>query len=846
MDQPTPESAQSARADGGLAVIDTESSSVRGDGARQRMAVLEQWFERICDSSRASRVEDAPPWAHEELRALLAARDEGERQLEAPRWVVAPADVDSLSGAPTSLPPGSRVGRFTVIHELGRGGMGVVFLARQDQPQRDVALKVLAAPLPTAEAVARFMREAEALARLRHEGIAAVYDAGVFAGPFGESPYIAMEMVEGGTLAEVIASTPDGVAGIPSERLRRLHLLAKVCDAVAHAHQCGVLHRDLKPGNVLVDRAGMPRVLDFGVARLIDDSGRMATGAGLNSLRGDLAGTLAYMSPEQLLRGEGDTRSDVYALGLMCIEVMCGSAALGSRPSSIEAAIRCAQTGRASPAMPGGDLGAVLSKAIAAEPDDRYSSARELAEDLRCLAGGLPVRARPATLTYVLSRWIRRHPGRAGALAMAALAALSLVATTVVTGVIAQREGRRATEASQLAQERLTQQRKFVTQTLVRTSSTLLSIPGGYKLQEPLLNDAITSLEGLAESGRDDPGLLADLSRAVARLAHALGGLGTPNSGNPVRARELMTRSLTMAQRAVELNPESDETLAALEDAHWGLASLPGEPADRTAHRRLCADVARQRYDRSGPNFSPFLKSNLAYRLMAASTTVQEAKAAESHYAELVAMAPANWEYRCAHGTACKVLAEMIESGLGLEPVATAEARAQNGAIAAEAERAHALLRECLRERPENYSCARHLADTILLLARTCVRAGDRAAAAAHGESCLNLIEKYPIDMHNTLHVRDRFRLAVLLTRTLDGGERWREQRNGELSTEEKGLMSVATRAVALLPEDALLAVAGFTVEERGIPEQLKAALAQWSAAKESSGAPRRNPDLPR
>src|SRR5262249_3292543 len=202
------------------------------------------------------------------------------------------------------------IGRYRVVRVLGEGGMGTVYEAEQDNPRRTVALKVVRAGLASDSLLKRFDREAQILGRLHHPGIAQVYDAGVAA---GGQPYFAMELI----------------AGVPLDRCAREHaldargrldLVARVGDAVQHAHKRGVIHRDLKPGNILVDSSGQPRVLDFGVARAADLG---LTAGGGRTEAGQLIGTLRYMSPEQ---AAGDPtaigpRGRVYALGVILYEL---------------------------------------------------------------------------------------------------------------------------------------------------------------------------------------------------------------------------------------------------------------------------------------------------------------------------------------------------------------------------------------------------------------------------------------------------------------------------------------------------------------------------------------------
>jgi serine/threonine protein kinase len=213
--------------------------------------------------------------------------------------------------------------------------MGVVYCARQDHPDRVVALKVIRPGMATTVFRRRFANEIGTLARLRHPGIAQIHDAGTVAAEHGEQLYIAMKYVEGEVLTRYAEARKLGLRA-------RLGLLAKVCDAVEHAHQRGVIHRDLKPPNILVedgDEGPRPRILDFGVARLTTVDAPVAT-MSLNG--GQLLGTLGYMSPEQVEADprELDTRSDIYAIGVMGYELLCGWLPIDVSGRTVFAAVR--------------------------------------------------------------------------------------------------------------------------------------------------------------------------------------------------------------------------------------------------------------------------------------------------------------------------------------------------------------------------------------------------------------------------------------------------------------------------------------------------------------------------
>ncbi len=312
-----------------------------------------------------------------------------------------------------------RVGPYRVISELGAGAMGVVYLAEQRQPRRRVALKVIRPEMMTPERERRFDLEAQALARLRHPGIATIYEAGRADLHGRPHPFFAMELVQGLPL--------DTHAGRLSQR-ERVVLMASVCDAVDHAHTRGILHRDLKPANILVDEEGHARVLDFGVARSITEHpqpGPDEPGA----RRSELVGTVPYMSPEQLAADpDVDGRTDVYALGVMLCEVLTGKRPHDVGGMTVDDALAVVRT---PPAIDteqlGPELAAIVLRAVAPDREHRYGSPGDLALELRRFLAHEPVLALGGGRTYRLRKLVQRHPVPS---ALAGLAALALLAGT--------------------------------------------------------------------------------------------------------------------------------------------------------------------------------------------------------------------------------------------------------------------------------------------------------------------------------------------------------------------------------------------------------------------------------
>ena len=298
------------------------------------------------------------------------------------------------------------IGPYRVLREIGRGGMGIVYECEQASPRRRVAVKVVDSLRNISVLEARLKAEAQIQGRLQHPGIAQIYDAGIAQIGTTSRPYIVMELIEG---------TPmQAYAGDPKRSARdQLELIAHIADAMANAHSRGVIHRDLKPDNVLVLPEGQPKILDFGIARLVDDVTIAMT---TMTQDGQILGTLAYMAPEQLSGKSANVgpAADVYALGAMAYELIAGHPPIQLTDMSLSAAFRAIEIEepigiRRLNKSIDADIETIIGKCLCREPERRYANAGELADDIRRYLCNRPILARAPTRRYRAGKFVRRN-----------------------------------------------------------------------------------------------------------------------------------------------------------------------------------------------------------------------------------------------------------------------------------------------------------------------------------------------------------------------------------------------------------------------------------------------------
>ncbi len=482
-----------------------------------RFARLKEEFQALLGASSGRRAEALARLAAEdaqlaaELAAWLAAEE-----ADAAAWLERPAvlglETEEETGGATALP--ERVGPWRLVEEIGRGGMGRVFLGRRDDGafEQTVAIKLVRAELASDLLRRRFLAERRILAGLVHPHIAHLIDGG--ATPDGV-PYLVLEHVAGEPIDRYCERQALSVEA-------RLRLFLVVCGAVDFAHRKLVLHRDIKPGNVLVDETGAPKLLDFGIAKLLEassaeEAGEDWTVGGMRPLTPDWA------SPEQLRGDPLTTASDVYSLGLLLQHLLLSSPGIDRRTLR-------------------GDLQRIVARALAPEVDRRYGTVGELAADLDRYLSGQPVSAHPPSLRYRLGKLIRRHRA---AFAGAAVATVGLLVGTAVS----LRQAHLAEVQRLRAERRLADVRRLANVVLFDLHGALENVPGAMPARRLLVDTALRYLDDLAAEAGDEPALLEELSVAYERVAEIQGMPGWPSEGRTGDALASFRRSLALVRR---------------------------------------------------------------------------------------------------------------------------------------------------------------------------------------------------------------------------------------------------------------------------------------------------------
>jgi len=486
--------------------------------------------------------------------------------------------LSEVSGAVAPSHTRRFVPGYTLLERLGEGGMGVVWKARQDGLNRLVAVKCLRSPgTASSEALARFRREAESVARLRHAHIVQIYEIGEHEG----EPYLVLEYVGGGSLAQKLADgplPPDLAAGLVETLARAMH----------HAHEQGIVHRDLKPSNILLDENGSPKISDFGLAKQFDQDGA-------HTQTGAILGTPSYMSPEQASAGETPAlwnagvspaigpAADIYALGAILYETLTGRPPFrGSTLLDTLAQVREREPvppRQFQPSVPR-DLQTVCLKCLHKDPRRRYGSALELAEDLRRSRAGEPIRARPIGRLERFLKWVRRKPYQAMLIFVALLSPLAIMIGLMWHNRQLQEQIRRAEAAEETESKNYRTARQTIRRMLERLDKWKPSnVPEVSKFTEGILQEGLAYVETvLASSEQPSPEVRGD----AAELLHTIGMLQI-YFGRPDEARANLTRAAQLYEQLVAEQPDNYGHNRGRLACYRGLAAVTGDDEKQLA-----------------------------------------------------------------------------------------------------------------------------------------------------------------------------------------------------------------------------------------------------------------------
>lgn len=515
---------------------------------------------RRCDGDEALR---------DEVLSLLAHDAEEDAYLDARPG--AGGVREALAGLDAELPAGARLGPWIVRSAIASGGMGTVYRAeRADQSfRKTVAVKLIRGGLDSDELLARFENERRVLAELDHPGIARLLDAGTAE---GGRPYFVMEYVRGRAIDVHAREERLG-------RRARIELFLAVCDAVHAAHQALVVHRDLKPDNVIVTPEGVPKLIDFGIAKVLDRGERLAGDA--RTLGPSRVMTPAYASPEQIRGERVSTASDVYSLGVLLYELLTGRRPIDFDDVRVGELERAAHERTPEPSGLPRDLDTIVGKALHKAPERRYASAAQLAEDLRRHLGGQPVLARPDTWSYRMTSFVRRNRTLVGA--------LGAVLVSLAAGLgasLAQRD--RAIAATALSERRLGDARELASELLFGLDPLLAKVDGSIPAREFAVSTGLRYLDSLAAQASDDPELRREIVLGYLKMGDVQGGPLEPNLGRGEEAGESYRRAFALAERAPA--PEPGLLAAALQRLGT-LALAAGRQEEALEHYRRALEL---------------------------------------------------------------------------------------------------------------------------------------------------------------------------------------------------------------------------------------------------------------
>jgi tRNA A-37 threonylcarbamoyl transferase component Bud32/tetratricopeptide (TPR) repeat protein len=489
-----------------------------------------------------ARVPDADLVA--EVQSLLEAHEQPGTFLDTEAQDFRAAAFAASSAARSRI--GERIGAYRIVGVLGAGGMGDVFEAVRDDDQyhAQVAIKLMRADMRSSLTEQRFRSERQILAGLDHRNIARLFDGGTTEAGI---PYVVMERVIGEPIDRYCRARDLAVRD-------RVQLFLQVCAAVSYAHQHLIVHRDLKPNNILVTADGSAKLLDFGIAKLLEADADTAVEANetATTMR---AMTLEYASPEQVSGEPVTTVSDVYSLGVVLYRLLTGHSPYGARTNDAQRVAEILSD--TTPTRPSqlqrrldGDLDNILLMALRKEPQRRYGSVEQLANDLRNYLAGMPVAARGTALRYRAEKFIRRRKGEIAAGFLVTCALLGALFFSV-------REARIAEQQRQVAQQHFDSVRKLANTLLFELHDEIEQVPGSTKTREMLVKTSLEYLDTLYRGAGTDRALQEELAVAYKKVGDIQGDEVAANTGEYKAAAQSYGRSIALLEPIVAAEPDN-------------------------------------------------------------------------------------------------------------------------------------------------------------------------------------------------------------------------------------------------------------------------------------------------
>ena len=526
------------------------------------------FLDRVCGGDAALRAE---------VESLVLSDEQAKTFIETPAASI-PRDL-----LPEDEFAGRTFGAYRVIREIGRGGLGAVYLAARadDQYRKEVAIKVVKRGLDTDDILRRFRAERQILAQLDHPNIARLIDAGSTEEGL---PYFVMEFVDGQPISSFCETR-----GLSTRE--RLELFRQVCGAVTYAHQHLVIHRDIKPSNILVNEEGVPKLLDFGIAKVLHADDPLAA----QTMTGVRVMTPEYASPEQVRGLPISTASDIYSLGVLLYELLTGhkpyrltthapeeisravvdqiperpSTAIGRAASDPNSQIAVRKSLR-------GDVDNIVLMTLRKEPTRRYASVAQFSEDIRRYLEGRPVIAHKDTLAYRAGKFVRRNK--------VGVAAAVVVLLSLVGGIVATAWQARRAEANQArAEKRFADVRGLANALVFQLHSAIENLPGSTAARELLVRHALEYLDSLARESHDDASLQRELASAYLRIGSAQGNPNNPNLGDTAGALRSYGEALKISEQLRAAHPNDRQALRSVAVCLEKLSEVQAATGDLTA-----------------------------------------------------------------------------------------------------------------------------------------------------------------------------------------------------------------------------------------------------------------------